>query len=197
MERFERLRETALKQGGTITAAQARALGCSRASLAGWAARGRLERVAHGVYLLPEGMEDELFVLSLRSRRLVFSHETALFLNGLSERTPARHAATFPRSAVPREGVRDALRCHYVARELLDLGRSVRRTSFGNEVPCYDAERTICDLVRSRNKMDEETFLAGLRLYAARPDKDLGRLDAYARRFRVSRAVARCLEVLL
>ena len=112
MERFESLRETALKQGGTITAAQARALGCSRASLAGWAARGRLERVAHGVYLLPEGMEDELFVLSLRSRRLVFSHETALFLNGLSERTPARHAATFPRSAVPREGVRDALRCH-------------------------------------------------------------------------------------
>ena len=196
MERFGKLRETALKQGGTITAAQARALGCSRASLAGWAARGRLERVAHGVYLLPEGMEDE-FVLSLRSSRLVFSHETALFLNGLAERTPARHAATFPRSAVPREGVRDALRCHYVARELLDLGRTVRRTSFGNEVPCYDAERTICDLVRSRNKMDEETFLAGLRLYAGRPDKDLGRLDAYARRLRVSRAVARFLEVLL
>ena len=51
--------------------------------------------------------------------------------------------------------------------------------------------------MRSRNKMDEETFLAGLRLYAGRPDKDLGRLDAYARRLRVSRAVARFLEVLL
>ena len=57
--------------------------------------------------------------------------------------------------------------------------------------------RSGCDLVRSRNKMDGETFLAGLPLYAVRPDKDLDRLDAYARRFRASCAVARFLEVLL
>lgn len=182
---------------GTISTAQAVAAGSSRSALSLFVQEGRLERVARGVYLLPGAMEDELAVFAARSARLVFSHETALFLNGLSERTPVRHAATFPRNAVPRAGLRSALRCHYVPPAAWRLGKSVRRTSFGAAVPCYDAERTVCDIVRSRNKLDEETFLSGLRLYAASPAKDLARLDDYARRLGVSRAVQRYLEVLL
>lgn len=188
---------SARANNGIVTASQANAAGCSRAVLSLCVRAGLLERVARGVYLFPGAMEDELAVLAVRSKRIVFSHETALFLNGLAERTPVRHAATFPRSAVPRAGLRDAIRCHYVPPELWNLGKTVRRTSFGTPVPCYDAERTVCDLVRSRNKLDEETFLAGLRLYAASPAKDVARLDDYARRLKVSRAVRRYMEVLL
>ncbi|MBR3607820.1 MAG: abortive phage infection protein, partial [Lachnospiraceae bacterium] len=70
-------------------------------------------------------------------------------------------------------------------------------TTFGNEVRCYDAERTICDLLRSRNRMDEETVISAIKNYAAYKDKDLHRLAAYAEKFRVSKILKQYMEVLL
>lgn len=51
-------------------------------------------------------------------------------------------------------------------------------------VPAYDLERTICDVIRSRNKLGTETFLAALKLYAATPKKDLNKLNSYAKKMR-------------
>ena len=45
---------------------------------------------------------------------------------------------------------------------------------------CYDAERTICDLLRSRRRMDEETVISPIENYAAYKEKELNRLAAYA-----------------
>jgi len=64
-------------------------------------------------------------------------------------------------------------------------------------VPSYDMERTICDIVRSRNKMGTETFLTALKLYAASPKKDLNRLNDYARQMRMANVIRKYLEVLL
>ena len=51
---IERLREAALDQHGFVTAAQAFDLGVSRATLSKLTSRGRIERVAHGVYRVPQ-----------------------------------------------------------------------------------------------------------------------------------------------
>ena len=64
-------------------------------------------------------------------------------------------------------------------------------------VTAYDLERTICDVIRSRNKLGTETFLAALKLYAANPKKDLNKLNSYAKKMRVSNALRQYLEVLL
>ena len=61
----------------------------------------------------------------------------------------------------------------------------------------YDLERTICDLVRSRSHFEFQDFQSALKRYAARKDKDLNRLMAYARLFRVQAVLRRYLEVLL
>lgn len=34
------------------------------------------------------------------------------------------------------------------------------KTTFENQVRCCNAERSICDLLRSRNRMDEETVIS-------------------------------------
>lgn len=44
------------------------------------------------------------------------------------------------------------------------------KTTFGNQVRCYNAERSICDMLRSRNRMDEETVISSLKKYAAWKD---------------------------
>ena len=64
-------------------------------------------------------------------------------------------------------------------------------------MPVYDLERTVCDMIRSRNRVGSETFLAALKLYTADPKKDLNRLYSYAKRLRIATVLRQYLEVLL
>lgn len=77
------------------------------------------------------------------------------------------------------------------------MGKTLLKTPAGNEVPAYDLERTVCDMIRSRNKLGTETFLAALKMYAASPKKDLNKLNTYAKKMRVSNVLRQYLEVLL
>ena len=86
---------------------------------------------------------------------------------------------------------------YYIKPELFELGKTTLKTPAANDVPAYDLERTICDVIRSRNKLGTETFLAALKLYAASPKKDLNKLNSYAKQLRVEKVLRQYLEVLL
>ena len=186
------------EQGSNIiTTKAAEAAGISRAMLSKLCKAGTIQRIAQGQYMLVEDMPDELLSISLRTENLVFSHETALFLHGISDRTPFVHSITTPANRVPSPSLREACKVYYIKPELFDLGRSETETTFGNRVPCYDLERTVCDMIRSRNKMSTETFLSALKQYAAHPHKDLNRLNNYAKKMSLTGLVRQYLEVLL
>ena len=188
----------AIKQNNnSITTAQVVDLGFSRAVLSKYVKAGLLERGRQGVYILPDSVHDDMYTLMLRSDKIIFSHETALFLNGLSERTPFEHSVTIPSNCVLSDVLMDECKCFYIKPELFELGVVKKKTTFGNEVRCYDAERTICDLLRSRNRMDDETVIGAIKKYAAYQEKDLNRLAVYAENFRVSKTLKQYMEVLL
>ena len=140
---------------------------------------------------------DELRSISRRSGKIIFSHETALFLHGISDRTPFEHTVTAPSGCIPSAAIKAECKVYYIKPELFELGKTMVQTPAGNPVPCYDLERTICDVIRSRNKIGTETFLSALKQYAVSPKKDLNRLDEYARQMRVSGVLRQYLEVLL
>lgn len=185
------------RNNNTITTSQVVELGFSRALLSKYVKQGLLERGRHGVYILPSSVHDDMYTLMLRTDKLVFSHDTALFLNGLSDRTPFEHTVTIPSNTVLSDALKEECNCFYIKPELFSLGMVWKKTTFGNEVRCYDVERTICDLLRSRNRMDEETVISAMKNYVSYKDKDLNRLAEYAERFRVSKKIRKYMEVLL
>ena len=91
--------------------------------------------------------------------------------------------------------VEQAVFSHETALFFHDL--TTAQTPFGHTVPVYDLERTICDLLRSRNNMEMQTFQGALKMYARRKDKDLRTLMRYAGMFRVEKILRQYLEVLL
>jgi predicted transcriptional regulator of viral defense system len=97
---WDQLYETAAAQAGHFTTAQAEAAGYPPQLLAKYLANGRVARVRRGVYRLthfPAGEHEEFAVVWLWSERAgVFSHETALFLHGLSDALPSRIHLTLP-----------------------------------------------------------------------------------------------------
>ena len=172
-------------------------VGISKTTLTNYVREGLLERCGHGYYTVPDSIEDDMYLVMLRSKHIIFSHETALFLNGLSERTPFIHAVTIPNNAAIPATVKDQCKCYYIKPELHKVGLIEKKTTFGNAVRCYDPERTICDLLRSRNRMDEETVIAAIKNYSQYKHKDLHNLGKYAELFKVSKQVRQYMEVLL
>jgi len=185
------------KNNNVITTAKVVELGFSRYLLAKYEKEGLLERERQGVYILPDSVHDDMYTLTLRSDKIIFSHDTALFLNGLSDRTPFIHSVTIPNNTRVSKIIKEECTCYYIKPELHQLGVCTRKTTFGNAVRCYNAERTICDVFRSRSRLDEETVISAIKNYAASTDKDLNLLAEYASHFGVEKILKRYLEVLL
>lgn len=189
--------KTIKNNNNMITTAQVVELGFTRALLSRYVKEGILERGRWGVYILSESIHDDMYTLMLRSDKIIFSHDTALFLNGLSERTPFTHSVTIPSNRKLSKTLQDECVCYYIKPELHQVGAVTRKTTLGNEVRCYNAERTICDLVRSRNRLDEETVISAIKNYAVSTEKDLNVLAVYASQFGVDKVLRRYMEVLL
>ncbi len=197
MDYMTALSAIAQEHGGIIETKHAIAHGISKAMLYKLCRDNKIHRVVQGQYILPEDMQDELLSISKRSDQIIFSHETALFLHGISDRTPFEHTITVPSDYTVSAAIKNECKVYYIKPELFELGKAALKTPAGNLVPCYDLERTVCDCIRSRNKLGTETFLAALKLYAANPKKDLNKLNSYAKQMRVSNVLRQYLEVLL
>ena len=197
MDYLSELSAIAQEHGGIIETKVAVAHGISKAMLSKLYKETLLHRIAQGQYILPDDMQDELLSISKRSEQIIYSHETALFLHGISDRTPFEHTITVPSDYTPSVAIKSECKVYYIKPELFALGRTTLKTPAGNDVPAYDLERTICDVIRSRNKLGTETFLSALKLYAANPKKDLNKLNSYAKKMRVANVLRQYLEVLL
>lgn len=193
----DKLTEIIARQCGMISAKQIAGSGVSRQMVQHYLREGLLSRVAQGLYVTPDGIVDDLFVLAMKVPTGVFSHGTALFLNGLTDRTPFEPALTIDKDKVLTASLRSVVKCFYVQEDVLKLGLVRLKTPLGNEVTAYDPERTVCDLIRSRARLDDELVLDGLRQYAAQRNKNIERLGEYARILGVVDDVRRTMEVVL
>ena len=128
----------------------------------------------------------------------VLSSETQeALIRGLTDREPSPYSITVKTGYNPASLQADGIKVYTIKKELHDVGIATMNTPFGNPVPVYDMERTICDLLRSRSSMEIQTFQGALKMYARRKDKDLRTLMRYAGMFRVEKILRQYLEVLL
>ena len=158
---------------------------------------GELERVAFGVYVSLDEFVDKMYVAQLRRPKVLYSHETALFLHDLTDRDPISYSVTVPTGYNAARLREDGITVFTIKRELHDLGKMELSTMFGYTVTAYGLERTICDCMRSRNQMDIAVVTNAIIRYARRQDKNLNILMRMAETFQVAKPLRRYMEVLL
>ena len=197
MSQFEQLDHLLKTQDGMLRTEQAVSAGISKPVFYNYVRSRDLERVAHGMYLSKDTWVDAMYLLHLRFSQVVFSHDTALFFHDLTDREPSPYAITVRRGYSTTRLKAEGLSVYTIKPELYEVGLTTGQTPFGHTVPIYDMERTICDLLRSRNNMETQTFQGALKMYARRKDKDLRTLMRYAGMFRVEKILRQYLEVLL
>ena len=197
MSQFEQLDQMLTDQGGMLRTGQVLAAGISKPVFYHFVQARRLEQAAHGIYLSRDAWVDAMYLIHLRFSQAVFSHDTALFFHGLTDREPLQYTVTVKTGYNPSRLKEEGVQVFTIKAELHEVGLTEMQTPFGHPVPVYDLERTICDVLRSRNSMELQTFQSALKQYARRRDKDLRTLTRYARLFHVEKILRQYLEVLL
>ena len=194
---WKRIEAVAEQNNGFIRTSQVEELGISRPMLRKYTDAGKLEQVRKGLYVLSDDIADEYALLQARSKVAVFSYGTALFLWGLSDRTPHVYDITMPRGANISLLKRDNsnLRCHYVKQEIYELGISETTSPQGATVRLYDKERCICDLIRDKEQMDMQLYSQAIKDYfKSKPNNR--KLLKYGKVFGIEDKIRTYMEVL-
>ena len=197
MSSSDKILEMVQNNNGTITAAQVSEAGLSRGNLKYLVDKGILERSARGVYILPQIWEDELFNLQVRFKKGIFSNETALFLNDLTDRTPTQFCMTFPLNYNTTRLKNENVKCFRAKDELYSIGVIEVSTPAGNTVKIYGVERTLCDILRGHSNTDIQIVSEAFKRYAKITNKNIPMLSEYAKIFRVEKRLRTYLEVLI
>lgn len=193
----EELRTILMQKGGTVTTAEANGVGVSNERLRLLVKSGELERAAFGVYIFPDELMDKMYIAQLKRPKIVYSHETALFLHDLTDRDPLFYTVTVPAGYNIAQLRKAGFTVFSIKRDLYKVGFTKLTTMFGHTVIVYGLERTICDCLRSRNRMDIAVVTDAIKRYAGRKDKNLNLLMQMAETFGVIKLLRNYMEVLL
>jgi len=181
---------------GIITSKEVTARGFHRSLIQRLVSEGLYYQVSRGIYLSKDVWEDEYYLLQLKYPKGIFSHASALYLHGFSERVPLRLHMTFPAGynapSIEKENV-DLTR---VLSENYVLGIVKKPTPYNNLVMVYDLERSLCDVVRGSGD-DIQIVQYAMKKYASSKVKDINKLMTYAQKLHVETKIRNYMEVLL
>ncbi len=197
MDFYDKILKIVEKNNGYVTTKEVVENGINKIFLTNMVRNGTLVRISRGYYGLPNYIEDEYYKVASKSKNARFSMATALYLHNLSDRTPLVYNVTLPfgYSGVLQKEKNVIL--NFVKREMLDLGVIEMTSPFGMKIKVYDIERTICDIIKNKNKMDAEIFSKALKDYAKSRNKNLSKLTKYAKAMNIEKKVSEYMEVLL
>lgn len=156
----------------------------------------KIERVSHGVYIKKGNMIDDFLVLQSKSKNAIYSNMTALYLYGLSNRIPIKYDITV------NSGYNGSLqKCanvnlYYTRKDLLGLGVIDYKLDSGNIIKVYDLEKTICDIIKNKKRIDAELYNKTIREYFYSKNKNTLKLYDYARKMGIYNKVRDTFEVL-
>ncbi|HIS91066.1 MAG TPA: abortive phage infection protein [Candidatus Faecisoma merdavium] len=185
---IEIIEELMKKNNGYITSNELDMFDIHRMYLSIMKEKGIIKKISSGIYIDSNKIEDNYYVFSLSMPNVIFSHMTALYFHGLSMTAPTDVYDV----TVKRNYNSIHLRKHnvfYVDNAVYELGLIEIKTSMENRVKAYDIERCICDIIRSKNRIDSKYIKHSVREYIKRKDKDLIKLYSYAKTLGIKEAV--------
>jgi predicted transcriptional regulator of viral defense system len=195
MDNYDKIKEILNKNNGIITSQMLNDRDIPSIYLTRMVNQGKLQRIDRGIYSTDDVMLDEYYLLYQKNQRAIFSFSSALYLHGLTNRIPYQMEITLP-SSYNSSHINEDVIIHKIIKKYYSLGRIIKKTMYGNEVACYDMERTICDLVRFRDRIDVEIFKKALIGYKKHPERDYQKLRQYAKTMRISKQINNILDVI-
>ena len=194
--KYEELLEELIAENDIIRSEDMKVVGIPITYASRMVDKGKLVKLERGVYAMSYQYYDKYYLFQQKNQAAIFSFVSALYLHDLVDSFPYDIDVTVY-SGYNTHRFPSIVKPHYIKKELHELGKTEVTTRMGNKVYCYDKERTICDLLLHRNKVDAEVFSTAIQRYLQDPEKTPARLFRYAKLLRVERKVREILGVWL
>lgn len=195
MKQKEMILEIAKKNRGILTTRQVSEASLSRSNLLNLVKSEKLHQVQRGIYVMEDVYVDDFFLQQQRFKTGIYSHETALYLLGYSDRVPQVMTMTFKhgRSTVGLvdAGIKPVMTSHHLEMGVVEVERN------GFPIRVYDIERTLVDLMKGHYDTDKEQFIPALKKYVVSKNRNFNKLYQYAQAFGQEKPLQQYMEVLV
>ena len=197
MSKYDNVIGIAHDNEGVVTSKEITEQNIPRRILTEMVQKDMLVKESRGMYFLPDAWDDEWMMIQYRYSKGIYSHETALYLHGYTDRTPASFVMTFPRGYHRRNDETVLIKEKHAVMNIYELGIADLESPAGNLVKAYDLEKCLCDIVRSNKDFDVEIVNAAMKKYAQDPNRNVNKLMKYAKILKVEAKIRNYMEVLL
>lgn len=180
---IDRICELMKKNRGYITSSMVDEEKIHRMYLKMLLKKGIIRKVDKGIYLDVNVVNDKLFTYYLRNQHFIYSHFTSLYLHNVIGTIRGKYDIT-----ITNEYHNPLLKDNnlfFVNDKVYNLGKEKVKTKCGNVVACYNLERTICDLIRSIKRFNEQDVNIMVKRYLKDKNCDLDKLYSYAKKMNI------------
>jgi len=153
-----------------------------------------LSKVAKGIYYHKDYLEDKMRVYQKTNSHLIYSHGTSAYLLGMTDRYPRKYSVTTYASNHPK--IANEVDLFFIKKELLDLGKTEVINNAGNIVMIYDKERTVCDVIRHKDKIELQVYSEVLQNYF-NSKVNLNKLTKYANALGIKDKVSEIVYLMM
>lgn len=189
--------DIAKQNNGYITTELITKQGIARMFLTQLVRENQLIRIDRGLYMLSDCIEDKYLKYQNSNSNAIYSLETALYFHNLSDRVPIILDMFVPNNYGGNLLKNNNIRLTYINKELLKLGLIEIESPMRQKIKTYDMDKTICDIIKYKSKIDVEIFSNALKKYIKSKNKNLTKLMKYAKTMNIEEKIRKYMEVLL
>lgn len=193
---YEKYIDIINKKNGIITAKEAVNKAISRMTLKKMTDEGIIKRIEYGIYITNKFIYDEYYIFDIKHSNIIFSYNTALYLQGMTERTPSKMDVTVRRNT-SLSAYKEKINVHRVSDSIFNLGKIKIKTTYGNTVTAYNLERTVCDIINNKSTMDIETANKAIRRCIKCKNFNSNKMFEYAKKMKIYEKVKNYMEAII
>ncbi len=195
----EDLKQLFMSNGGVLRTKDLRNFGYYHQKIQILIEGGQIEKIRRGYYqYIDDNSYSDAIIIAALFPDSVICMESALDYYGYTDKTPSSwHIAVESTSSRRRFNIPyPKVKPHFITHDRFVIGITEADIE-GTKIKIYDRERTICDCLTHRNKMENEVFSSAVKSYLSDPEKNESRLGKYAQILRVEKKVKEILGIWL
>lgn len=178
------------KHGGLMRTSELNSIGLNSRQLLRLINKNVITKIKTGVYEISGSIVPEEVTIAKLFPTAVIYLESALLHYGYTDRIPGTWQIAVDKNiSKPQFSIAyPAVTPFYINKKYMDIGVDTFEVS-GFKVRIFDRERTICDILRYSNKLDNEVFNNAVQRYIKDEKRNIKKLIEYAKNLRVTEKV--------
>jgi len=181
---------------GVLTTSELKELGISDYNIRRLLEENVIDKIKRGLYVLSDSDEEEYSLVSKLVPSGIVCLQSAAFIHNYTTSIPLRHhLAIYTKD---RYNLPDypPIQLYYWQKSQYDLG-VVEIEYNGVKIKIYDREKTVCDFLKFRNRLEISMVKEVIHSYLRDSEKNIARLKKYSKELKISTVMDHYLEILI